>query len=117
MHQMGASRTMATFSTPCLSRTVTWPFSMPRARNCPSFVHEAHRILAGTLCFCTDFCSGDHRPKSDAVQEASCCVTGLYTSFWMVSLWLYFRIPCALSVQMMMVLSAPPDAKRLPSRE
>lgn len=32
---------------------------------------------AHTLCFATDFCSGDHSPKSEAVPLASCCDTGL----------------------------------------
>ncbi len=38
---------------------------------CPSLVQDAHRILEGTLCFCTLFCSGDHSPKSVAVQDTS----------------------------------------------
>lgn len=31
-----------------------------------------------TLCLATDFCSGNHSPKSEPVADASCCVTGLY---------------------------------------
>ena len=30
---------------------------------------------------------------------------------------LYFKMPCASEVHIIVVLSAPPDAKRLPSRE
>jgi len=76
-----------------------------------------HKIRELTLCFATDFCSGDQRPKSDAVAEASCCVTELYERHWIESLWEYLRMPSALLVQMMIVLSAPPEANRLPSRE
>ena len=33
----------------------------------------------------------------------------------MESLWLYLRMPSALEVQMITVLSSPPDANRFPS--
>lgn len=49
------------------------------------------------------------------VNDASCCVTGLYSSFWIVSLCPYFRIPSAAAVQMIMDLSALPEANRSPS--
>ena len=90
---------------------------MPKAMVVPSCVQLMQRMREGTLCFATDFCSGDHSPKSLAVPEASCCETGLYDMHMMESLWLYLRMPSALLVQIIIVLSAPPDAKRLPSRE
>ena len=69
-----------------------------------------------TRCFATAFCSGDHSPKSDAVADASCGPRGLYARHWMASPWLYRSTPSPLSVQMITVLSAAPDAKFLPSR-
>ena len=88
---------------------------MPKAMVVPSCVQLMQRMREGTLCFATDFCSGDHSPKSLAVPEASCCETGLYDMHMMESLWLYLRMPSALAVQMMTVRSSPPEAKRLPS--
>ena len=88
---------------------------MPKAMVVPSCVQLMQRMREGTLCFATDFCSGDHSPKSLAVPEASCCETGLYDMHIMESLWLYLRMPSALEVQMITVLSSPPDANRFPS--
>jgi hypothetical protein len=52
-------------------------------------------LITLTLCLATDFCSGDHSPKSVAVPLASCIVTGLYVRHWMESLWVYLRMPSA----------------------
>lgn len=38
---------------------------------------ESNATFPLTLCFATDFCSGDQRPTSEAVALASCWVTGL----------------------------------------
>ena len=113
-HHTGALRWMVTFSAPALSRMLTVPSYMPSARYRPSLVHDWQMIRLPTLCFTTLFSSGDHSPKSEAVALASCWVTGLYASDWIVSLWWYFRIPSALSVHTMIVLSAPPLANRFP---
>lgn len=69
-----------------------------------------------TLCFCTDFCSGAQSPKSLAVADASCMEHGLNARHCTDSLWLYLRMPSASDVQIMMVLSAPPDANLVPSK-
>ena len=114
---MGAARSIDDFSWPCLSRTEMRPLNMPSAMYWPSLFQRADMILEYILCLLTDFCSFAHRPKSVAVHEASISVVGLYTTHWIESLCEYFRMPSALFVQMMIVLSSPPDAKRLPSRE
>lgn len=69
-----------------------------------------------TLCFVTAFCAGDQSPISLAVALASECATGLYARHWIASPCVYLRMPSALAVQIIMVLSAPPDANRFPSR-
>lgn len=51
--------------------------------------------IAHTLCLATDFCSGDHSPKSDAVPLANCWVMGLYARHCTESLCVYLRIPSA----------------------
>mmetsp|Transcript_18012 Transcript_18012/g.26404 ORF Transcript_18012/g.26404 Transcript_18012/m.26404 type:complete len:238 (-) Transcript_18012:142-855(-) len=119
-HHTGADFSMRNFSSHWLStlwRILTTPLYMPSATNWPFLVQSAHRMRDCTLCFCTALASGDHSPKSDAVHDMSCCVTGLYASFWIGSLWLYFSCPSASEFQMIMVLSAPPEAKNLPFEE
>ena len=80
MHQMGAplERSMQIFSSPSLPLKETVPLKWPNVRNCPSFVQAQQQIFDKTLCFWTFFCSGDHSPKSDDVQDAREWVTGLY---------------------------------------
>ena len=51
-----------------------------------------------------------------AVADASCIKQGLNARHCTDSLWLYLRMPSASDVQMMMVLSAPPDANLDPSK-
>ena len=108
---------MVAFSVPCLSRKVMDPSSIPRARYSPSLVQDRHRARLCVLCFTTLFSSGDQSPKSDAVALASWCVTGLNSTASTESLWLYFRMPSALSVQTITFLSAEPEAKRSPEAE
>ena len=47
---------------PTLFLMVTRPLNRPSARYCPSFVQLHAVTLLFTLCFETDFCSGDHNP-------------------------------------------------------
>ena len=114
--QTGAPRWILTFSPPVLSLTDTHPSYCPSARCWPSLVHPMQRTLLLTLCFCTDFCCGAQSPKSLAVADASCIEQGLNARHCTDSLWLYLRMPSASDVQMMMVLSAPPDANLDPSK-
>ena len=50
---------------------LTLPLYIPTARYCPSLVQQQHVTRLLTLCFATDFCSGDQRPKSVQAQDAS----------------------------------------------
>jgi hypothetical protein len=108
---------MTIFSAPAVSRMLIMPLNMPIARYCPSLVHEAHRILLGTLIFFSVVLGMVQIAKSTALQLASTfCVTGLKATAWMLSacVKVYF---CASSyVQTDTDLSAPPDAMYAPSR-
>lgn len=55
----------------------------------------ARVVMVPTLCLATDFCSGDHSPRSEAVPLASCCVIGLYARHCILSLCVYLRMPSA----------------------
>ena len=68
---------------------VVWPAGLAFSRllvHCPSFVQAQQQIFDKTLCFWTFFCSGDHSPKSDDVQDAREWVTGLYAKCCTLSL-------------------------------
>jgi hypothetical protein len=74
-----------------------------------------HKMRLVTGLFGTDRISGDHNPKSTSEPDANCSVTELYARAWIVVVCVNLSIPWAALLQMMTVLSAPPDAKRVPS--
>ena len=85
---------------------LTIPQKRPSAKYWPSFVQLQQVMRLLSLCFDTDFCSGDHNPenqrtwkkqcqgfkvrsklpKSVQAQDASWCDTGLYAKHWIASL-------------------------------
>ncbi len=127
------------FSSPLLSLMLTMPLKKPRAINCPSVVHEQQVMRELTFVLGTDLSLNDQRPKSVMAHVRRTLDTGLKANACTASLWLnanifslkvklldklnisYFlnywnrRLPSSSAVQIITILSAPPDAKWLPS--
>ncbi|RNA24902.1 hypothetical protein BpHYR1_033735 [Brachionus plicatilis] len=88
------------FSSPFLSRICTVPLKNPKAKYWPSLLHAQHVIREKTFVLGTYFSLDDQRPKS---------LTAHRKTYWKRN------IPSNSVVQMITVLSAPPEANKLPS--
>ena len=73
-----------------------------------------HSTRDANLCLATDFCSGDHKPKSLAVALASCWSIGCRQALDLI---VVAVVEDVLILLVRLILSALPEANRLPSRE